>query len=60
MTAFHEIRFPVDIARGSRGGPERKTDIVTLGSGREERNIRWASSRRKYDAGYGIKSFAAR
>ena len=30
-----------------------------LGSGREERNARWAHSRRRYDAGYGVKTFEA-
>jgi len=54
--AFHEVLFPLDIARRSAGGPERRTDVVTLGSGREERNARWAHSRRRYDAGYGIKT----
>lgn len=57
--AFHEIRFPLDIALGARGGPERRTDIVLLGSGREERNARWADSRRRYNAGFGVKSLAA-
>jgi len=56
--SFHPIRFPLDIALGARGGPERATDIVTLASGREERNSRWARSRRKYNAGYGVKSRA--
>ena len=59
MTAFHETRFPLDIALKSHGGPTRRTDIVTLGSGREERNARWAHSRRRYDAGYGVKTLAA-
>ncbi len=54
--AFHAIRFPLDIALGARGGPERATDIVTLASGREERNSRWAHARRRYNAGYGVKS----
>lgn len=54
--AFHEIRFPTAISLGASGGPERRTDIVVLGSGREERNQRWADSRRRYDAGYGVKS----
>jgi len=57
--AFHEILFPLDIALKSAGGPERRTEIVALGSGREERNARWAHSRRRYDAGYGIKTLAA-
>lgn len=56
--AFHEIRFPVEVALGARGGPERRTEIVVLGSGREERNARWANSRRRYNAGYGIKTLA--
>jgi len=59
MTSFHEILFPLDIALKSAGGPERRTDVVVLGSGREERNARWAHSRRRYDAGYGVKTFDA-
>jgi uncharacterized protein (TIGR02217 family) len=54
--AFHEIRFPTAISLGARGGPERRTEIVALGSGREERNQRWADSKRRYEAGYGVKS----
>jgi len=57
--AFHEILFPLDIALKSAGGPERRTEIVALGSGREERNARWAHARRRYDAGYGVKSLDA-
>ncbi|MGE0750259.1 MAG: TIGR02217 family protein [Variibacter sp.] len=57
--AFHEILFPLDVALRSAGGPERKTDVVALGSGREERNARWAHSRRRYDAGYGVKTLDA-
>jgi uncharacterized protein (TIGR02217 family) len=59
MTAFHEILFPLDIALKSAGGPQRRTDVVMLGSGAEERNARWAHSRRRYDAGYGVKTFDA-
>ncbi len=55
---FHEIRFPTGIAFGSSGGPERRTEIVTLGSGYEERNTPWANSRRRYNAGYGVRSLA--
>ena len=54
--SFHETRFPTDISRGAQGGPERRTDVVVLGSGFEERNSRWANSRRAWNAGYGIKS----
>ena len=53
--AFHEVRFPDDISRGARGGPERRTQIVELASGDEERNAIWANSRRRYDVAYGIR-----
>ena len=53
--AFHEARFPDTISRGARGGPERRTQIVTLASGDEERNASWANSRRRYDVAYGIR-----
>ena len=53
--AFHEVRFPDDISRGARGGPERRTQVVELASGDEERNASWANSRRRYDAAYGIR-----
>ena len=58
MAGFHEVRFPLAIAFGSSGGPERRTDIVLLGSGHEERNQRWADSRRRYNAGTGVRSLA--
>ncbi|MCO4053973.1 MAG: DUF2460 domain-containing protein [Bosea sp.] len=56
---FHEVRFPIEISRGARGGPARRTDIVTLASGREHRNARWQHSRRRFDAGYGVRTLAA-
>ncbi|PCI04342.1 MAG: glycoside hydrolase family 24 [Hyphomicrobiales bacterium] len=55
-TGFHEVRFPTDIARGAIGGPLRNTQIVALASGHEQRNTRWAHSRRKYNVGYGMKT----
>lgn len=53
---FHEVRFPAAISFGSSGGVERRTDIVELVSGHEERNSPWAHSRRRYDAGLGVRS----
>ena len=53
---FHEVRFPASLSFGSLGGPERRTDVVTLSSGFEERNTPWAHSRRRYDAGLGMRS----
>lgn len=56
--AFHEVRFPTGVSLGASGGPERRTEIVTLASGFEERNSPWADSRRRYNAGYGVRSLA--
>lgn len=56
---FHEVRFPLDVSLGSRGGPVRRTDIVALASGAEQRNARWARSRRRYDAGLGVRDLDA-
>lgn len=53
---FHEIRFPANLSFGSFGGPERKTEVVQLANGFEERNTPWAHSRRRYDAGVGLRS----
>lgn len=54
--SFHEIRFPAPLSAGSSGGPERRTEIVTLANGFEERNSNWRHSRRRYDAGLGVRS----
>ncbi|MFY0621293.1 MAG: DUF2460 domain-containing protein [Pelagimonas sp.] len=54
--AFHDVRFPTDLSFGSVGGPERRTEIVELVSGYEERNTPWAHSRRRYHAGLGMRS----
>ncbi|WP_108484066.1 DUF2460 domain-containing protein [Oceaniglobus ichthyenteri] len=54
--SFHEIRFPANLSFGSIGGPERRTEVVTLANGYEERNTPWAHSRRRYDAGLGMRS----
>ncbi len=53
---FHEVRFPTNLSFGSVGGPERRTEIVTLSNGFEERNSPWSQSRRRYDAGIGMRS----
>lgn len=56
LQSFHDVRFPTGVAMGSSGGPQRRTEIVTLGSGFEQRNARWQNSRRHYEAGYGVKN----
>ncbi len=54
--SFHEVRFPPTLSFGSVGGPERRTEVVTLANGFEERNTPWSHSRRRYDAGLGMRS----
>lgn len=54
--AFHDVRFPAPISFGAIGGPERRTEIVELANGYEERNTPWSASRRRYDAGVGLRS----
>lgn len=54
--AFHEVRFPASLGFGSSGGPQRRTDIVTLANGFEERNTPWSQSLHRYDAGLGLRS----
>lgn len=54
--AFHDVRYPTNLSFGSSGGPERRTEIVTLVNGFEERNSPWQDSRRRYDAGHGMRS----
>lgn len=53
---FHEVRFPANLSFGSVGGPERRTEIVTLANGFEERNSPWKHARRRYDAGVSMRS----
>lgn len=56
MNGFDEVVFPASVALGAVGGPERRTEIVALGSGHESRNARWYASRRRYDAATGLKT----
>lgn len=56
MQAFHDTRFPVAVSFGATGGPGLRNEIVQLASGHERRNMRFAQSRRRFDAGTGIRS----
>ena len=54
--AFKEVRFPTDIAYGSRGGGGYRTTITETASGYESRNQDWASTRHRYNAAYGMRT----
>lgn len=54
--SFHDVRLPVDVERGAKGGPGFNTGVTPLKSGKEQRNINWAQQRCAYDISYGIGS----
>lgn len=54
LANFHEVSFPVPLALAASGGPERRTEVVTLASGMEARNALWAGSRRRWDVGSAV------
>ena len=56
LSSFHDVLFPTAISFGATGGPERRIEIVQLTSGTEKRNARLEASRRRFDAGTGIRS----
>ena len=56
IASFSEERFPLRVAFGTSGGPERRTEIVRLSTGFESRNQRHSHAFRRYDAGSGVKS----
>jgi uncharacterized protein (TIGR02217 family) len=56
LTAFHDVSLPLPFALGASGGPERRVDIVALGSGGETRNTPWAHGRRRYDVGGAVRT----
>ncbi len=54
--AFHDFRFSPKLSFAATGGLERRTEIVTLVNGHEERNTPWEQARRRWDAGLGVRS----
>ena len=54
--AFHETRFSPALSFASSGAIERRTDIVSLANGFQERNSPWEQARRRWDAGLGVRS----
>jgi uncharacterized protein (TIGR02217 family) len=55
---FLDIAFPNAVARGATGGPGFSTNVVTLGSGSERRNIQWANARGEWNISTGIRTRA--
>ena len=53
---FHDVSLPARLAFGSTGGVERRTEVLTLGSGYERRSTPWADGRRRYLIGANLRS----
>jgi uncharacterized protein (TIGR02217 family) len=51
--SFDEVRLNEWIEQGARGGPGFKTTIITLASGKEQRNSEWLHERGEWNFGYG-------
>jgi len=58
MSGFHDVSFPMRLALGAVGGPERRTEVLALASGREVRNAVWARSKRRWDVGGAVTDLA--
>lgn len=56
MTNFHDIRFPLHLGFGTRGGPVRPTEILQFANGTETRNAKGRHSRRRYNVVAGLNS----
>ena len=59
MDTFHDVRLPLRLGFGASGGPERRTEIIELASGKEVRNARWAGARRRWDLAGAVSDMAA-
>lgn len=51
MSGFHNERLSLPLSLGANGGPEWRTQVTQLASGRELRNAQWARGRRRWDLG---------
>lgn len=56
VDAFLDAQFPVEIGAAAWVEPRFSTTIHTASSGLESRNVDWAQSRLRFDAGPGVRS----
>lgn len=56
IPSYQDVLFPVRIAFGASITSERKVEVIALASGREQRNLRLARSKRTFDVGTGVRS----
>lgn len=58
MAFIETPRFPLLLVPGASGGPEFSTEIATVRSGFEVRNVNWLYGRRRFNAALGVKTIA--
>lgn len=58
LNAFDDVRLPIDIERGTQGGPVFNTTVRKLTSGKEKRNAEWSAPINAFNIGYGISNRA--
>lgn len=58
MSFIETPRFPEDISYGAEGGPGYSTEMVTVYSGYESRNVNWSQARARYEASHGVRTKA--
>ena len=58
MQAVKDVDFPISIGAEAGVRPTFSTQVVTSGSGHEQRNADWQQARLEYDAGPGVRSEA--
>lgn len=54
--SFDEVRFPTEISFGAVGGPEYRTNIIEIFSGKEKRNQNWEDARARYQVAHELKN----
>jgi len=58
MSAFHDVRFPLELSRGATLSVITASEIVQLSSGQEVRNARWAQPLRRWNIARALFSEA--
>jgi len=52
---FLDMRFPPNIAYGSIGGPEYRTNVTVTAGGYEHRNVAFTYPRTRFNVAYGVR-----
>lgn len=58
MQDFDDVVFPFELGSGAGLSARFNTQVVTLASGFETRNVGWAQARMRFDAGVGVRGEA--